>query len=105
MFSLCCVSTPELLCGGLNKDLHLEEGMPAGCKFIVIHYCHFLTHSDDVSCTRTITLLWIFWSYFPLIICNAIACPLYNLILVRGISTKLHKFVKQIQTTCRAQEP
>ena len=30
-----------------------------------------------------------FWSYFPLIFCNAILCLLYNLITVRGISTKL----------------
>ena len=46
-----------------------------------------------------------FWSYFPLIICDAISCPLYNLITVRGISTKLNTFVKYIQTTCHAQEP
>ena len=56
-------------------------------------------------CTRTITLLLIFWSYFPLIICNAISCQLDNLITVRGISTKLHTFVKHIQTTCHAQVP
>ena len=30
---------------------------------------------------------------------------LYNLITVRDISTKLHTFVKHIQTTCHAQEP
>ena len=47
----------------------------------------------------------IFWSYFPLIICNAILCLLYNLIIVGGISTKLHTFVKHIQMTCHAQEP
>ena len=45
-----------------------------------------------------------FWSYFPLIICDAISCPLYNLITVRGISTKLHAFVKHIQAMCHAQE-
>ena len=45
------------------------------------------------------------WSYFPLIICNAILCPLYNLVTVRDISTKLHIFVKHIQTMCHAPEP
>ena len=33
------------------------------------------------------------------------SCPLYNLITVRDISTKLHTFVKHIQTPCHAQEP
>ena len=33
------------------------------------------------------------------------SCLLFNLITVRGISTKLHTFVKHIQTTCHAQEP
>ena len=48
-----------------------------------------------MSDSRTKTLLWIFWGYFPLIICNAILCPHNNLIYVyvRGISTKLHTFV------------
>ena len=46
-----------------------------------------------------------FWSYFPLINCNAFLCPLYNLITVRGISTKLHTFDKHIKKTCHAQEP
>ena len=31
------------------------------------------------------------------------SCPLYNLITVRDISTKLHTFVKHIQTKCHAQ--
>ena len=33
------------------------------------------------------------------------SCPLYNLITVTDISTKLHTFVKHIETTCHAQEP
>ena len=40
-----------------------------------------------------------------MIICNAILCPLYNLITVRGISTKLYTIVKHVQMTCHAQEP
>ena len=46
-----------------------------------------------------------FWSHFPLIICDSTSCPLYNLITVRDISTKLHTLVKHIQTTCHANEP
>ena len=46
-----------------------------------------------------------FWSYFPVIICDAILCLLYNLITVRGISTNLHTFVKLIQMMCHAKEP
>ena len=30
------------------------------------------------------------------------SCPLYNLKTVTDISTKLHTFVKQIETTCHA---
>ena len=37
------------------------------------------------------------------VICNAISCLLYNLITVRGISTKLHTFVKHIQTICHTR--
>ena len=45
-----------------------------------------------------------------LIICNAILCPLYNLITLKGILTKFHTFVKHIQTVkhiqmkCHTQE-
>ena len=38
-----------------------------------------------MSCTRTITLLCIFCSYFPLIICNAISCSLCNLTTIKAI--------------------
>ena len=33
------------------------------------------------------------------------SCPLYNLITVTDISTKLHTIVKHIETMCHAQEP
>ena len=32
------------------------------------------------------------------------SCPLYNLITIRDISTKLHTFVKHIEAICHAQE-
>ena len=57
-----------------------------------------LGHSDNVPCTRTISCFGYLWSHFPLIICNVISGLLYNLITVRRISTKLHTFVKHIQT-------
>ena len=51
--------------------------------------------------------------FFPLrlSVCGSVclsvtkSCPLYNLITVTDISTKLHICVKQIETTCHAQEP
>ena len=31
MFSLCFLSNRGLLCGGLSKGIHLNEGILAGC--------------------------------------------------------------------------
>ena len=39
MHSLCCVSNLELQLCSLSKELHLEGGMLAGCKFIVMKFC------------------------------------------------------------------
>ena len=39
MFGLCCLSNQELLCGSLGKELHLNGGILAGCKFIVLKFC------------------------------------------------------------------
>ena len=39
MHSLCCVLNPELHRCSLSKELHLEGGMLAGCKFIVMKFC------------------------------------------------------------------
>ena len=36
MFSLSCLSNRGLLCGSLSKELHLNGGILAGCKFIVM---------------------------------------------------------------------
>ena len=46
-----------------------------------------------------------FWSYFPLIICNAISCPLCKLTTIKAIEMKLHTVVKHNKTMCHAQEP
>ena len=39
MFSLCCLSNRGLLCGSLSKELHLNGGILAGCRFIVMKFC------------------------------------------------------------------
>ena len=39
MFSLCCLSNRGLLYGSLSKELHLNGGILAGCKFIVMKFC------------------------------------------------------------------
>ena len=46
-----------------------------------------------------------FLSYFPLIICNAISCPLCKLTIIMAILMKLHTVVKHNKTICHAQEP
>ena len=62
-------------------------------------------HSVDMSCTSSITLACLFsplYLFMGLSITKV--CPLYNLITVRDISTKLLTFVRHIQTTCHAQK-
>ena len=39
MFSLCCLWNRGLICGSLSKELHLDGGILAGCKFIVMKFC------------------------------------------------------------------
>ena len=45
-----------------------------------------------------------FWSYFLLIICNTISCPLRKLTTIKAIEMKLHTIVKHNKTMCHAQE-
>ena len=66
-------------------------------SFIIrVHYVSSLQGSGDIL-------------FFPLrlSVCLSVtkSCPLYNLITVTDISTKLHTFVKHIKTMCHAQEP
>ena len=65
----------------------------------------FVTFRRHVTHKNHNSALDIFGVISLLIICNVFSCPLYNLITVRCISTKLHTFVKHIQMTCYAQEP
>ena len=39
MFILCCLSNRGLLFGSPSKELHLNGGILAGCKFIVMKLC------------------------------------------------------------------
>ena len=39
MSTLCCLWNRGLLCGSLSNELHLNGGILAGCKFIVMKVC------------------------------------------------------------------
>ena len=45
-----------------------------------------------------------FLSYFPLMVSDAISCPLHNLKTVRNIIMILHSYVEQVMRMCRVQE-
>ena len=49
-------------------------------------------------------LLSYFLSYFPLIITDAILCPLYNFNTLWNISIVAHSYVEQVMTMCHIQE-
>ena len=50
MFRLFCLSNRGLLCGSLSNELHLNEGILAGCKFIVVEFC--LTNKEKALRAR-----------------------------------------------------
>ena len=62
------------------------------------------TGHDDVSGTRMTTLIFILLSYFPLMISDAILCPLHNLKTVWNIVMILYGCVEQVMTMCCIQE-
>ena len=43
-------------------------------------------------------------SYFPLMVSDAISCPLHNLKTVWNIMMILHSYVEQVMTMCRKQK-
>ena len=49
-------------------------------------------------------LLSYFLSYFPLMVSDAILCPLHNLKTVWNIIMILYSYVEQVMTMCRVQE-
>ena len=85
--------------------------------FAFLDFSHFfLQYLDNLPVVRHIDFKRIFMSppwkggetyCFSTCVCPWVtkSCPLYNLITVRDISTKLPTFVKHIQTTCHTQEP
>ena len=59
---------------------------------------------DDVSHTKMTTLAFILLSYLPLMLSNAISCPLHNLKTDWNIIMIVHSYVEQVMTMCRVQE-
>ena len=57
-----------------------------------------------MSCTRMTSLAFILMSYFPLIVSDAISCPLHNLKTVRNNLMILNSYLEQVMTMCRIQE-
>ena len=53
-----------------------------------------------MSCTRTTTLAFLFWSYFPLLCLKLILCPLCNSNTLWIILMVLGRNVQQDKTTC-----
>ena len=45
-----------------------------------------------------------FLSYFPLMVSDAISCPLHNLKTIWNIIMILHRYVEQVMTMCHVQE-
>ena len=50
------------------------------------------------------TLASYFLSYFPLIVSDAISCPLCDLNTLRNIIMIYHSYIEQVMTMCRVQE-
>ena len=66
------------------------------CRHIDVHFCQNsikLRHFKKTS------------KYYEFRFLRFLSPSVYNLITVRGNSTKLHAFVKHIKTTCHAQDP
>ena len=62
------------------------------------------TGHDNVSRTRIATVAVILLGYFPLIISDAILCPLYNFNALWNIIMILHSYEEQVMSMCRVQE-
>ena len=94
---ICCIIVNLSSTWGLLKLWHLWE-MSLFLCFILM--CYYASNWKG-------RVIYCFSPPVCLSVCLSVtkSCPLYNLITVRDISTKLHTFVKHIQTTCHAQEP
>ena len=79
------------------------------CTKTIALLCIMLELHNETMChaknLRTIILFCIFWSYFPLIICNAISHLFCKLKTVKAIWMKLPTVVKHDMTKCHQQEP
>ena len=57
-----------------------------------------------MSRTRMATLAVIVSEFFPLMVSDAVSCPLHNLKTVLNILVILHCYVEQVMMMCRVQE-
>ena len=57
-----------------------------------------------MSRTRMTTLAFILSELFPLMVSDAISCPLHNLKTIWNILMILYSYVEQAMTMCRIQE-
>ena len=54
--------------------------------------------------TKKTTLAVILSELFPLMVSNAISCPLHNLKTVLDIIMILHSYVEKVMTMCRVEK-
>ena len=62
------------------------------------------TGHDDVLHTRMTTLAFILLSYLPLMVSDAISCPLHNLKAVWNIIMIPYSYVQEVMMMCCIQE-
>ena len=62
------------------------------------------TDHDHVSHTRITSLAFILSELYPLMVSDAVSCPLHNLKTVWNIIMIFHRFVEQDMTMFRIQE-
>ena len=62
------------------------------------------TRLDDVSDTKMLTLAFLVLSYSPLIVSDAISCPLHTLKTLWYFIMILHGYIEHILMMCRVQE-
>ena len=82
----------------LNKVVHIDFSDNQVIYLFMSPPCKGRETSCFSPCVRLSVCLYVCLSV-------AKSCPIYNLITVTDISTKLHTIVKHIETRCHTQEP
>ena len=73
-------------------------------KIIMILHCYIRPVMTTCRVQEWHHSLSYFLSYFPLMVSDAISCPLHNLKTVWNIIMILHSYVEQVIMMCRVQE-